>query len=78
MDLRPFYLDWSRPLVDEAARRLAERAEGKFPADFGKTALLLPTAEAGRRLRTALLEKLADRGGITLEDVLEGRVGLPK
>jgi len=65
MDLRPLYLDWSRPLVDEAARRLAERAEGKFPADFGKTALLLPTAEAGRRLRTALLEKLADRGGIT-------------
>ena len=64
MALSRHFLNWFRPLADEAARRIAELAVGSHPADFGKIALLLPTAEAGRRLRTALLEKLADRGGI--------------
>lgn len=68
------FLDPSRPLVRAAADWLAARAR-TTPA--GAAALdhllvVVPTREAGRRLRVALARAFAERGG-----VIPPRIGLP-
>lgn len=68
------FLDPSRPLVSAVADWLAARAQ---PTPAGVAALdrffvVVPTREAGRRLRVALARAFADRGG-----VIPPRIGLP-
>jgi len=57
------YLPWDRPMLTTAVDwLLAEQGDG-IP-EFGECLLLLPTRQAGRRLREALAWACKERGGI--------------
>jgi hypothetical protein len=62
--IKRLFLDWSRPLIDEAADRLAHLAESSMPPSLRGVHVVVPTGEAARKLRQALLYRFADRGGI--------------
>ena len=56
------YLHWDRPLLTSATERLLTDS-GERLVDLSDTLLLLPTRQAGRRLREALAAEMAKRGG---------------
>ncbi|HWA86010.1 MAG TPA: PD-(D/E)XK nuclease family protein [Opitutus sp.] len=56
------FLPWDRPLVPQAVAWLAREWHGAGPLDLGDTLVIVPTRQAGRRLREALAEHAATRG----------------
>ena len=56
------YLPWDRPLLSSASEWLLAGETGGT-ADLSATLLLMPTRQAGRRLREALAAAMARRGG---------------
>ena len=60
--LKTTYLNWDKPLLTLATEWLLT-GESAAVADLSETLLLLPTRQAGRRLREALAAEMAKRGG---------------
>lgn len=56
------FWDWSKPLLHWAAEELMSGFTGG-EADFSDTLFVVPTAEAGRRLKEALARRAARAGG---------------
>ncbi|MCH2593939.1 MAG: hypothetical protein MKZ85_13090, partial [Pedosphaera sp.] len=56
------YLTWDKPLLTSATEWLLAKVSSNS-ADLSATLLLLPTQQAGRRLREALATEMARRGG---------------
>ena len=56
------YVTWDKPLLTSATEWLLAGESG-VSADLSETLLLLPTRQAGRRLREALANAMAKRGG---------------
>ena len=56
------YLPWGRPLLSSATEWLLADSDERL-VDLSDTLLLLPTQQAGRRLREALATEMAKRGG---------------
>ncbi|SVB37416.1 uncharacterized protein METZ01_LOCUS190270, partial [marine metagenome] len=56
------HLTWDKPLLTSATEWLLGDEPGAT-ADLSETLLLLPTQQAGRRLREALATEMAKRGG---------------
>ena len=56
------YLTWDKPLLTSATEWLLADESGAT-ANLSETLLLLPTQQAGRRLREALANAMAKRGG---------------
>lgn len=69
---RRVFWDWSRPLLDCAVEELTKGWEGGT-LDLGSVAIVIPTGEAGRRLRSALATQAATRGTA----VVSPRIVLP-
>jgi ATP-dependent helicase/nuclease subunit B len=59
---RRHFLPWDRTLPAQAAAFLAEGWSGEGPLDLSRLLVVVPTRQAGRRLREALAEKAAERG----------------
>ena len=59
------FLDWDRPLLEQAADWLLGRAGDTRPIDLGHLLVIVPTRNAGRRLRE-MLANLADERGTAL------------
>ena len=56
------YVTWDKPLLTSATEWLLAGESG-VSADLTETLLLLPTRQAGRRLRETLATEMAKRGG---------------
>ena len=56
------YVTWDKPLLTSATEWLLAGESG-VSADLSETLLLLPTRQAGRRLRETLATEMAKRGG---------------
>ena len=56
------YLNWDKPLLSSATEWLLSGCEDRL-ADLSDTLLLLPTQQAGRRLRETLAAEMAKREG---------------
>ena len=59
---RCHFLPWDRPLLPQAVAWLAGDWRGGAPLDLARTLVLVPTRQAGRRLREALAAHAAERG----------------
>lgn len=55
------FLPWDRPWLPQVAEALAAGWQGAGPLDLSDTLAIVPTSEAGRRLREALAEHAARR-----------------
>ncbi|MCC6414320.1 MAG: PD-(D/E)XK nuclease family protein [Opitutaceae bacterium] len=60
--LRRRFLPWDRPLLPQAVGALTENWSGEGPLDLADVFVLVPTQQAGRRLREALATHAAERG----------------
>lgn len=56
------FLPWDRPLLERAADWLLERAGGERPIDLSRLLVIVPTRNAGRRLREMLANLAHERG----------------
>jgi ATP-dependent helicase/nuclease subunit B len=61
--VRRHFLPWNRPLLPQVAEWLAGDWEGGGPLDLSGVLAIVPTRQSGRRLREALAEHAAKRGG---------------
>lgn len=59
---RRHFLTWARPLLPQAADFLAGDWDGKGPLDLSRVLVIVPTKQAGRRLRETLAAHAAKRG----------------
>ena len=59
---RRHFLPWDRPLLPQAVAWLAEGWSGQAPLDLSHRLVVVPTRQAGRRLREALAEFAAASG----------------
>lgn len=66
-------LPWDRPLLHAVTDRLAAGWDGEGPLDLSSTLVVVPTSQAGRRLREALAGHAAKKG----QAVFPPRVILP-
>jgi ATP-dependent helicase/nuclease subunit B len=73
-NVRRHFLSWDRPLLPQAVNWLAESWSGKGPLDLSTTLVVVPTRQAGRRLREALAAHAALQGTA----VFPPRVMLPE
>lgn len=60
--IRRRFLPWDRPLLPQAVEGLAANWRGEEPLNLADTLVLVPTQQAGRRLREALAAFAAERG----------------
>jgi ATP-dependent helicase/nuclease subunit B len=74
MPLRLQFLTWDRPLLERAVAHLAADWSGGTALDLSDRMIVVPTKQAGRRLREALAVHAAERGGA----VLAPRVVVPE
>ncbi len=74
MPLRLQLLTWDRPLLERAVAHLAANWSGGSTLDLSDQMIVVPTKQAGRRLREALAVHAAERGGA----VLAPRVVVPE
>src|SRR5262245_58210001 len=63
MTPRRLFFDWSSPLAPQHVRWLLQQANAGACPDLSAWSVLVPTAEAGRRLRGALL-RVSSRAGV--------------
>jgi len=68
------FLSWDRPLLPQAVEFLARGWNGGGPLDLSRWLVVVPTRQAGRRLREALAGHAAERGAA----VFPPRVLLPE
>lgn len=68
------FLSWERPLLPQAVEWLAKGWQGEGPLDLSAVLVLVPTRQAGRRLREALALHAATRD----QAVFPPRVQLPE
>lgn len=61
-NLQRCFLSWEKPLLAQAVAALAAGWTGGAPLDLSDQMVLVPTRQAGRRLREALAAHAADRG----------------
>ena len=61
-NVRRHFLPWDRPLLPQAVEYLAGNWNGDGPLDLGNLLVVVPTRQAGRRLREALAAHAATRG----------------
>ncbi|MGH7947539.1 MAG: PD-(D/E)XK nuclease family protein, partial [Opitutaceae bacterium] len=61
-NIRRHFLSWERPWVERATAWLARGWNERGPLDLSSTLAIVPTRQAGRRLREALAEFAAARG----------------
>lgn len=61
-NVRRHFLPWSAPLLPQAVAWLAQAWTGAGPLDLSAWLVVVPTRQAGRRLREALAEHAATRG----------------
>jgi ATP-dependent helicase/nuclease subunit B len=61
-NVRRHFLPWAGPLLPQAAAWLAGEWRGAGPLELGDTLVVVPTRQAGRRLREALAAHAAARG----------------
>ena len=59
---RRYFLSWRRPLLPQAVEFLAAGWSGEGPLDLSGVLVVVPTRQAGRRLREALADFAAQRG----------------
>ncbi|MCC9609355.1 PD-(D/E)XK nuclease family protein [Blastopirellula sp. JC732] len=72
-DLARFFLGWDRPALLAAADHLAGLARRDGPLlDLSQYALILPGAQAGRRLRDLLIERAESEGASLVPPMLCG------
>lgn len=62
VNLRRIFLPWDRALLPQAVAHLARDWSGRAALDLSRTLVVVPTRQAGRRLREALAEHAASRG----------------
>ena len=74
MSLSRHFLAWDRPLLPQAVEFLAAGWEGEGPLNLAETLVVVPTKQAGRRLREALAAHAAKHGSA----VFPPRVMLPE
>jgi len=74
MPLRLQLLTWDRPLLERAVAHFAAGSGGGAALDLSDRMIVVPTQQAGRRLRAALAVHAAARGGA----VLAPRVVVPE
>lgn len=60
--VRRHFLPWDRPLLPQAVEFLAENWAGEGPLDLSRRLVVVPTRQAGRRLREALAAHAARFG----------------
>jgi len=72
--IRRHFLSWEGPLLPQAVEWLAKGWDGKGPLDLSATLVLVPTRQAGRRLR----EALALQAATCDQAVFPPRVQLPE
>ena len=72
--VRRHFLSWERPLLPQAVAFLAREWSGAGPLDLSRTLVVVPTRQAGRRLREALAAHAAERGSA----VFPPRVMMPE
>lgn len=60
------FWDWSRPVLEWAVEFLSEGWQPPAPLDLSDTVIVVPTSEAGRRLREALARHTGDRDSAAL------------
>lgn len=72
--VRRHFLPWDRPLLPQAVAFLTRGWAGDGPLDLSGTLAVVPTRQAGRRLREALAAHAAERGSA----VFPPRVMLPE
>lgn len=65
------FLPWDRPWLPQAAAWLARDWAGPGPLDLSRVLAVVPTRQAGRRLREALAEVAAVRGAAALPPRIE-------
>lgn len=61
-NVRRHFLTWQSPLLPQAVAWLARGWSGNGPLDLSRAAVVVPTRQAGRRLRAGLAEHAAQRG----------------
>lgn len=61
-NVRRHFLTWRTPLLPQAVTWLARGWEGGAPLDLSRSIIVVPTRQAGRRLRAGLAEFAAARG----------------
>ena len=61
-NVRRIFLPWDRALLPQAVAHLARDWAGRAALDLSRTLVVVPTRQAGRRLREALAEHAATRG----------------
>lgn len=61
-NVRRHFLSWQQPLLPQAVVFLAGAWPGDRPLDLGRILVVVPTRQAGRRLREALAEYASARG----------------
>ena len=61
--IRREFWGWDRPVLEQAVEWLAADWDGAAALDLSATLILVPTAEAGRRLREGLARHVESQGG---------------
>src|SRR3982750_588253 len=61
-DDRRHFLSWDRPLLPQAVEYLAKQWSGNGPLDLSRQLVIVPTKQAGRRLREALADHAKQHG----------------
>ena len=61
-NVRRHFLPWDGPLLPQAVAWLTREWSGAGPLDLARWLVVVPTRQAGRRLREALAERAAGRG----------------
>ncbi len=56
------FIDWNRPVTDKICHFLLHAEPGSGPIDLEDTLIVVPTRQAGRRLRQALARRCAESG----------------
>lgn len=59
---RRHFLSWAQPLLPQATAFLADDWKGNGPLDLSRVLIVVPTSQAGRRLREALADFASQRG----------------
>jgi ATP-dependent helicase/nuclease subunit B len=62
-EVRRVFWGWERPVLESAVEWLTDDWEAGTALDLSATLVVVPTAEAGRRLRRSLAEWADERGG---------------
>jgi ATP-dependent helicase/nuclease subunit B len=73
-NVRRHFLPWDRPLLAQAVSYLVGNWSGKGPLDLSTLLVVVPTRQAGRRLREALAAHAAEHGAA----VFPPRVTMPE